>query len=129
MATQIKLTEFQSIKQDRDKEIIRLYRSMKGAKTAIYSEIAEVIEPKCSASCVQKVIDKYEKGLANVPCPVCDGTGTLHDEPCSYAKHEEPDCEKCHRVNCGYVEVCDGCEGRGEVSERDARLILNGMEV
>jgi len=62
MAKVLKLTEKQRIKKMRDQQIITLYRGMKGAKTAIYLEISSIIEPSVSASCVQKVVEKWEKG-------------------------------------------------------------------
>ena len=58
MKKKVVLTPFQIAKQERDEKIINLYKSMVGAKTAIYAEIAAAVG--VSASTIQAVCETFE---------------------------------------------------------------------
>jgi hypothetical protein len=64
-----------------------------------------------------------------VRCPVCKGKMILTSDPCPYPADVEPVCEECYITDCGHVEVCDACDGTGQMTAADRKTILNGMEI
>ena len=59
-------------------------------------------------------------------CPVCKGYGYLH-YGCPYPEDTEVKCEDCSH-GCG-DDLCDACDGIGEVDAITYNLIVNQLSI
>jgi hypothetical protein len=61
-----------------------------------------------------------------LPYPSCKGSGRT-GESCPHSPDTDVNCEECS-IKCNTETDCTECDGRGEVSEKEYRGILNEME-